>query len=54
MLVDLLEYPWVIKPVVEFENKEHLIGIAKEKIVGPAEKKYRDRQVLLKKLFKPG
>ena len=53
MLVDLLEYPWVIKPVVEFKDKEHLIGIAKKQIVGPAEKKYRDRQVLLKKLFKP-
>jgi hypothetical protein len=53
MFVDLLEYPWVIRPVVEFKDKEQLVCIAKEQIVGPAEKKRRDRQATLKKLFQP-
>ena len=53
MFADILEYPWVIKPVVGFKDKEHLKHIVKEKIAAPAEKKHRDRQARLKKLFQP-
>jgi uncharacterized protein YjbI with pentapeptide repeats len=51
--VDILEYPWVIQPPVEFEDKEQLKEIAKAQIVAPAETKHRNRQALLKKLFNP-
>ena len=51
MSVDILEYPWVIKPVVEFESKEHLKDLVPGKIVAPAEEKHRERQLLLTQLF---
>jgi hypothetical protein len=51
MFVDILEYPWVIQPVVEFKDKEDLKDIAKARIVAPAEEKHKARQALLKKLF---
>jgi hypothetical protein len=52
-VVDILEYPWVLKPVVEFDDKEHLAAIAKDRIIGPAEEKHRARQALLTELFNP-
>jgi uncharacterized protein YjbI with pentapeptide repeats len=51
MSVDILEYPWVIKPVVEFESKEQLKDLVPGRIVAPAEEKHRERQLLLTKLF---
>lgn len=53
MLVDILEYPWVVRPPVEFKDKEQLKEIVKLQIVSPAEIKHRSRQRLLKKLFNP-
>jgi uncharacterized protein YjbI with pentapeptide repeats len=51
MFVDILEYPWVIQPVVEFKDKEDLKDIVTARIVAPAEEKHRGRQALLKRLF---
>ena len=53
MAVDILEYPWVIKPVIRFKDGEHLKSLVQDEIVAPAEEKHRDRQPLLKKLFNP-
>jgi uncharacterized protein YjbI with pentapeptide repeats len=53
MFVDILEYPWVIKPVVEFKDKDHLKHLVKEKIVAAAEQKHRDRRARLRELFQP-
>lgn len=53
MFTDILEYPWVLKPV-EFKDKDQLQQLAKERIVAPAEENYRARQTLLKKLYRTG
>ena len=51
MFPDLLEYPWVLKPIVEFENKEHLMKLLPSKVIAPAEEKFKERQALLQQLF---
>src|SRR5260221_2972091 len=40
-----------LKPVVEFENKEHLIELLSSKAIEPAEEKFKERQALLQQLF---
>lgn len=51
MFLDILEYPWVLKPPIEFSSKEELIEIISSKIVAPAENMHRERQELLDTLF---
>lgn len=51
MFVDILEYDWVLKPVVEFETTKALIQSVAKQIVEPAEAKYQKRQALLNELF---
>ena len=51
MFVDLLEYPWVINPIVEFDSTSALIQELQDKIVSPAEKRIETRQAKLKELF---
>jgi uncharacterized protein YjbI with pentapeptide repeats len=51
MFVDLLEYEWVLKPIVEFDSISTLIKELPDKIVSPAEKRIETRQAKLKELF---
>ena len=51
MFLDLLEYPWMLKPIVEFENQEHLIGLLPSRVIEPAEEKFKERRALLDQLF---
>ncbi len=51
MFVDLLENDHVLKPIIEFENKEQLIELMPSKIVAPAEEMHKERQKLLNQLF---
>jgi hypothetical protein len=51
MFPDLLEYPWVLRPVVEFTSKEQLMELLPSRIIEPAEKKCQERQTLLNQLF---
>jgi uncharacterized protein YjbI with pentapeptide repeats len=51
MSTDILEYPWVIRPPVEFKSREHLIEIMTSDIVVRAEKKHEERGKLLAQLF---
>jgi len=51
MFADILEYDWVIKPIIEFDNIDKLIKTLPSKVVAPAEKKHASRQKLLRKLF---
>ena len=53
MSADILEYPWVVRPPVEFTSKEHLLELIPSKIVAPAEAKRKERQALLDQLFGP-
>ncbi len=50
MFTDLLEYPWVLSPVT-FKNTEHLLALLPERVIAPAEEKFKERQILLKQLF---
>jgi uncharacterized protein YjbI with pentapeptide repeats len=50
MFSDLLGYPWVLSPV-EFTSKEHLLELLPSRVIEPAEKKFKERQVLLNQLF---
>jgi uncharacterized protein YjbI with pentapeptide repeats len=50
MFVDILEYPWVLRPI-EFENEKELLEILPTEIVAQAEKKHEQRQKLLEQLF---
>lgn len=51
MFSDILEYDWVVKPIVEFDSIECLIKQLPSKIVKPAEKQHKKRQKLLRELF---
>ncbi len=51
MAVDLLEYPWVIRPPVIFASTDELVSLVPTKIIAPAEEKHQARQQLLNKLF---
>ena len=51
MFVDLLEYEWVLRPIVEFESTEALLGELPKRIIGPAETRVAIRQAKLRELF---
>ncbi len=51
MFTDILEYDWVMKPIVEFDTTESLIEKLPSKIIKPAEKRYEKRQKILNELF---
>ncbi len=53
MAVDLLEYPWVVRPPVTFASTEELISLVPSRIIAPAEEKFQARQHLLNELFNP-
>lgn len=48
---DLLEYDWVIEPVVYFENIKELKDLISPKILAPAEKRFEERKRKLQELF---
>jgi uncharacterized protein YjbI with pentapeptide repeats len=50
MFPDLLEYPWVIKPVV-YDGLADLLESVPARILAPAEARYTARQALLDQLF---
>jgi len=54
MAVDLLEYPWVIRPPVIFTSTEELLNLVPSRIIAPAEEKHQARQHLLNELFPRG
>ncbi len=51
MSLDLLEYPWVVRPPVTFATKEELIQLMPARVIAPAEEKHQARQKLLEELF---
>jgi hypothetical protein len=51
MSVDLLEYPWVVRPPVTFTTTEELLEQLPIKVIAPAEEKHQARQKLLDELF---
>lgn len=51
MSVDLLEYPWVVRPPVTFATTEELLELLPTKVIAPAEEKHQARQKLLDELF---
>ena len=51
MFTDILEYEWVLKPIVEFEDNTSLLKMLNDRIVGPAEARVMQRQQLLQELF---
>ena len=52
MFVDILEYDWVLRPVIEFQNQDELMKLLPEKIIKPAEKRVRARKRKLAALDK--
>jgi hypothetical protein len=46
MFDDILEYDWVIEPVVEFKTTKSLINSIPSEVVEPAEKRLEKRQRL--------
>jgi uncharacterized protein YjbI with pentapeptide repeats len=52
MSVDILEYPWVVRPPVTFATREELLEQLPIKVIAPAEEKHQARQKLLDELFK--
>jgi uncharacterized protein YjbI with pentapeptide repeats len=51
MFSDILEYDWVMKPIVEFDTTESLINSIPSKVIKPAERRLEKRQRLLLELF---
>jgi uncharacterized protein YjbI with pentapeptide repeats len=51
MFADILEYDWVLKPIIEFDTRDSLINSLPSRIVYPAEEKHKKRQELLRELF---
>jgi hypothetical protein len=51
MFSDLLEYDWVLKPIVEFESARDLLRELAEKIIKPAEQRVGMRRATLKDIF---
>src|SRR5258708_38376895 len=54
MALDLLEYPWVVRPPVVFASTDELVSLVPSKIIAPAEEKHQARQQLLNELFHDG
>lgn len=51
MAPDILEYPWVIKPIVRFGSSEELSIMLPNCIIEPAEQICREREARLKELY---
>ena len=51
MFVDLLEYEWVIRPIIEFESTDDLLRQVPERVINPAEIRVAIRQAKLKELI---
>jgi hypothetical protein len=51
MFVDLLEYEWMLNPILEFDSTSALVQDLQAKIVSRAEKRIETRQAKLKELF---
>ena len=51
MVIDILEYPWVVRPPVTFATTEELLEQLHAKVIAPAEEKHQARQKLLEELF---
>lgn len=51
MFADILEYDWVVKPIIEFDTTTKLIKSLPSKVVAPAEKRHKKREKLLRELF---
>jgi Pentapeptide repeats (8 copies) len=51
MTVDILEYPWVVRPPITFATTEELLEQLPMKVIAPAEEKRQARQKLLDELF---
>ena len=51
MVVDILEYPWVVRPPITFVTIEKLLEELPAKVIAPAEEKHQARQKLLDELF---
>ncbi len=52
MVPDILEYDWVLKPVVEFSTLDELEQMLPSRVVERAELRHADRQRLLDELFR--
>jgi len=53
LFADLLQYSWVVTPILKFANEQQLLDLLPSKIVAPAEKKYEKRKRQLRELFGP-
>jgi uncharacterized protein YjbI with pentapeptide repeats len=51
MFVDLFEYDWVLRPIIEFDSTEDLLEKLPEKVITPAEARVIARQAKLKELL---
>lgn len=51
MFKDILEYDWVLKPIVEFEDSGSLQQMLEDRIVNPAEASVARRQHLLQQIL---
>jgi len=51
MFPDLLEYEWVLKPIVEFTDIPSLLADMSARILAPAEARVKARQALFNELF---
>lgn len=51
MFADILEYDWVLKPIVEFDSIDALLKVLPAQVIEPAERKHEARQALLHELF---
>jgi hypothetical protein len=51
MFVDLLEYEWVLRPILEFDSSGDLLAALPDKVITPAETRIEMRQSKLKELF---
>jgi uncharacterized protein YjbI with pentapeptide repeats len=51
MFPDILKYPWVLKPIVEFTDADSLLADLSSKIVAPAEERVRARQKELRERY---
>ena len=52
MFTDILEYDWVLKPIVEFDDNVSLEQMFDDRIVRPAEARVMQRQQLLQEAFR--
>ena len=53
MFNDLLEYEWMLKPILEFESLDDLLLALPDKVITPAEKRVEIRHAKLRELSNP-